>query len=443
MAITVTRTRVFVFLSILAFILFTYESFFQLFKLTPLYNLIWKDSNRPKQFPCVWKNEREMKPPLQLPQCLWRWRNETQTKVRQDTSSYLSQFLESHQEKSCSDGSSKQGFIAMKEWYHQPHFGGQYFFYISLMLWQDFIFESQSCLKYFMFEEESVTFWGQYLEDKPTWAIQMLNIMKDTLGQHVVSSSCAIKNHGVKKIDIKRVHNWFIHPSDAYWLGSTIMKEGNVCESVQGQAATLIAKPTLQFTLLQRAWARKILNSNEINALLSTFTLAHHGTGIKSTINYTSVNFETETLPLQVQKMRETDIVLTVHGAGVTNVAFMKPCSIAIEIVPFALGIPPNDHYFGALARSADVLHYSWIAEKHNSVLIPDAKLAGGWKCKPLYNPLPKDMYEAHTKCYNDKYCRACCKLTTITVNTTTLSTVLTKALNDRALCLKDHPLYK
>jgi len=37
----------------------------------------------------------------------------------------------------------------------------------------------------------------------------------------------------------------------------------------------------------------------------------------------------------QVRDMRRTDIVIAPHGAGQTNVAFMRPCSILIEVTPF------------------------------------------------------------------------------------------------------------
>ena len=121
----------------------------------------------------------------------------------------------------------------------------------------------------------------------------------------------------------------------------------------------------------------------------------------------------------------------------------MRPCSVAIEVVPFGLELPPNSHYFGALARSADVLHYSFVAEKHNSKLLLGAATSGGKDCRPIYNTLSSDMYAAFRECYANKYCKACAKITAITINTTTLAGVLRQATADRAACLRSHPLYR
>lgn len=44
--------------------------------------------------------------------------------------------------------------------------------------------------------------------------------------------------------------------------------------------------------------------------------------------------------------MRSTDILVTVHGAGETNMAWMKPCSVVLEVFPWAFYYD----YFGSLA---------------------------------------------------------------------------------------------
>jgi Glycosyltransferase 61 len=430
-----TRWRVFVAISVLVIVLISSHIFLYISRALHFWD--------PPRVPCVWRHEVGPVPTIVVPHHLARWRNATQTKVRQETEEYLKSFLSSGQHESVCNAGSTLGFGAKREPYHQPHFAGQFFFYVSLMLWQNFIFDSQSCLRQFLVEEESVTFWGHYLEDKPTWSVQMLNALKPSFGDHFLASTgCAASKHNVPAISIPKGHDWFIHPSDAYWLGSTIIREKDPGADSQGKSASLIAKTKLQFTVLQRAWARKILNPDEIEHTLQGYAKsADNAKGIS--FNFTSVNFENTQLPAQVDRMRTTDVMITVHGAGVTNVAFLKPCAIAIEVMPFGLGIPPNSHYFGALARSADVLHYSWIAQKQHSNLIPEPKLSGGKDCRPIYNPLPDDIEAAHKKCYEDKYCRACCKLTAITVDTGILQDVLKKALVDRETCLRTHPLYQ
>lgn len=49
----------------------------------------------------------------------------------------------------------------------------------------------------------------------------------------------------------------------------------------------------------------------------------------------TMLVFENMTVDEQVRDMRRSDIVIAAHGAGQTNVAFMRPCSILIEITPY------------------------------------------------------------------------------------------------------------
>ena len=149
---------------------------------------------------------------------------------------------------------------------------------------------------------------------------------------------------------------------------------------MQGQSRALIHKPTLQFTLGQRKWARKFTNVPEMQSAIRNFqssTNAHN-----TTFNVSVVDFEGMSLIQQIKLMRATDVIISVHGAGLTNIAFMKPCSIIIEVMPFGLDIPRPDLYFKKLAASVDVLHYFWTADKQDTTLMPGATVAG--KCKYL-----------------------------------------------------------
>lgn len=398
-----------------------------------------------KRVPCVWRNDplTPKKGPvphitIDLPSCLLRWRNESINEVRDATKVYYDEWMKSGQYESVCKSGGALGFGAKREPFHQPHFAGQYFFYLSLMLWQDVIFQGKMCLRHFLVEEQSVEFWTGVLEDKQTWPIQVMHYMDNAIAvNHLGATSCALEKHKVPQIAIPKKHDWFFHGSDAYWLGSTLMREKDPCQSVVGSSAALASRVHLQFTMLQRAWARKILNPDEVISTLKSLN--------SNTVNFNTsiVNFEDAKIDHQVRVIRDSDFVLSVHGAGMTNIAFLKPCSVAIEIMPFALGIPPNIHYFGALARSTGALHYTWVAQKDHSPLIPDAFLDGGYDCRPLYNPLPNDVFKAMQTCYDNKYCRACCKLTTIHVDAPTLQDVVKKALVDRQTCIRSHPLYK
>ena len=53
--------------------------------------------------------------------------------------------------------------------FHQPWWGGLFFYYVSMMLWQDFIFEKKSCIRYLLVDDEAPTVWSGVLGDAPTW----------------------------------------------------------------------------------------------------------------------------------------------------------------------------------------------------------------------------------------------------------------------------------
>jgi hypothetical protein len=187
--------------------------------------------------------------------------------------------------------------------------------------------------------------------------------------------------------------------------------------------------------------SRRILNEVDLKTTLDKLALEPFAKGRK--FNFTASLFEDTSVASQVETMRGTDVFLSIHGAGFTNVVFMRPCSVSIEVVPFGYGLPPNNLFFAAAAKSVDVFHYTWIAEQHNTFLNVGARLGGGKDCRPRYNKLPSDVYEGFFACYNDKYCKACSKMTKIIVNTTRFSDVMRRALVDRDECIRNHPFYK
>jgi len=383
-----------------------------------------------------------------LPKCLAKWRNESIPEVIEYSKEYREAWR-SQNETICKNG--RYSHLAMAtsgDPQHFPHFAIEYFTYISLLLWQDVIFQGQSCLRHYLVDEEAIEFWTNILQGKQTWVVQLLRITSGLISMdHLASTRCAIEQHNVHVMQMpskKRI--WFFHGSEATWLGSAILGEQDACASVMGTRASRLAKSTLIVTMLQRDWARSLLNPNEIIQALDTISTkldaSHGGKDSGVQFNASVVNFEGMHLQDQVRITRDSDIVLSVHGAGLTNWGFLRPCAIAIELLPLGLGTPPNDHYFGVLVNRVGAMHYSWTESKSNSPLVSNAWLDGGYDCRKLYNPLPDDASKSVEKCWPNKYCRACSRLATVRVNTTTLGVVLKKALTDRQTCLKTHPLY-
>ena len=384
--------------------------------------------------------------PIELPTCLQKWHDASRSRVRKETQQFLTEYTASRQEQHCVVGHA-QAVYEPGDPFHQPWWGGLFFYYVSMMLWQDFIFEKKSCIRYLMLDEEAPTLWSGVLHNAPTWTAQTANRLKPYMGEYMVTKTCAVGQHHVHALNVtkftdenKNRSGWFIDGSDAYWLGSALLREADPCAGVQGRARQLLQKSSLEFTLVQRKWARRFTNVDSMLASVRRFSSLPHAHN--TTFNVSVVDFEGLSMLQQVQAMRATDVIISVHGAGLTNIAWMRPCSVVIEVMPFGLDIPREDLYFKKLANSVDVLHYFWTADKDKTSLMPGANVAGGRDCKKRYNFISADPEKGYHECYFDKYCRACAKLTALAAEPAFIEDRLTHAIRDRKQCIKHHPLY-
>ena len=183
---------------------------------------------------------------------------------------------------------------------------------------------------------------------------------------------------------------WFHHPADAHYL-SSIVSHTDPCE-LHGRAHHMLNQ-TIRITILNRYVAlsppcvhctsthttlilthiyvallcgrrsdRRLINYDKlgavvkrVNAILSLAQAGHpplvftqksilssttdeissssssSGVTSKDSTPY-SFDFEGNTFREQVSIMRATDILLTVHGAAETNIAWMHPCSVVLEV---------------------------------------------------------------------------------------------------------------
>ncbi len=126
------------------------------------YTVIKKE--KPKMS-CIWQSDPEPFEPIKLPSCIQKWHDASKPRVRAETQLFLKEYLEKNEDKNC-QGGRLQGIREPGDPFHQPWWGGLYFYYISMMLWQDFIFESKSCVRYLMIDEDATTLWPALLEDQ-------------------------------------------------------------------------------------------------------------------------------------------------------------------------------------------------------------------------------------------------------------------------------------
>lgn len=234
------------------------------------------------------------------------------------------------------------------------------------------------------------------------------------------------------------LHRWFFHPSDAVWLTSRLF---NMDPCVYYGLAKDVLKRPLRAATLQRREFREMLNVPAVREVIQTVA---NPSGVDEFL------FDELTMLEQARLMLDTDLLVTIHGAGETNVAFMRPCSIVLEVCPFGYcdaGVH-QDTYFGSLALSADVIFYRWTEAKRNCVMSRDQYTGGGVltgnrrRCWGIYEALPDDLAKGGEMCMPSKFCRACSRTTNVLVNTTMLAELLLVALRRRETCIRSHPLY-
>ena len=62
-----------------------------------------------------------------------------------------------------------------------------------------------------------------------------------------------------------------------------------------------------------------------------------------------NITFEHLDVPSTVRYMAMTHVLVSVHGAGMTNMMFMNPGSAVVEIIPFPLcSCRSPDYFYGA-----------------------------------------------------------------------------------------------
>jgi len=304
--------------------------------------------------------------------------------------------------------------------------------------------------------------------------------------------------------------SWFAHGSDALYLGS-ILRHSDPCELI-GQASVLLKKP-LNLLILNRRDDRRLANIKEILSAVSIvavqnsvtiqplYTNATTSTTVQGSQQH-HVNeflFEGVSLREQAETMYSADIIITTHGAAETNLAWLKPCSIVIEIY----GYPFFELYFKGLSEVLNLVHYWW--QEPSERVIPASSPIGSTNCareriiERIIDKVHNELYQEQVsssnnpsnanvntnlrrsqlhittpnfgqieyyssnsnsnsivdrtgtevdsivtqRCMHDSKCRSCSRGNKeISVTTSYLQSILTLALRDRQQCIQNHPFY-
>lgn len=396
-----------------------------------------------------------------------------------------------------------------------------------------------TCVRTLLISDHS-PFWEAPL-DTHSWMRNMVDSVDNYLGiQSIQSPKClARKTHAPIKFLLSnaRQETWFLHPSDSLMLTSIILKRSPCL--YRNQAVALLQEP-ITIALIGRSGTRRFMNEPETMAFLQSLStnsfeltypsgeqravviqvLTSWSSDVPITIKNSSkvftanhdmllsgpsvmlnstepnqqqlrslsnvkpvpqkaIHFEKLTFRQQVAMMHSVDVAIAVHGAGETNIAFMKPCSVVIEIFPNGFYIP---NYFRSLAMKAGLLHYSWQESVENTIrtksfqersyckdIITDLyhkrfqlqlnhsdpsntnqnyheriQLQTPSKTTTVENPMDKDHDEQLLfACFQNGKCRSCAREADgVLVNHAILRSILQQAIQDRINCIAEHPYY-
>ena len=214
--------------------------------------------------------------------------------------------------------------------------------------------------------------------------------------------------------------------------------------------------------IINRLKTRRMTNVNHLFQEISEMNVG----------NVSTTQFEDKSFIQQARMLYESDIVITVHGAALTNTIFMKPCSIVIEASPWLY----DSKYFESLAKNADLLYYGWmegplssapntltrsyiqgmrcrgILKKHNETAMDLMIKEGseGMKLQHTEKHVVNDSISIpntlsaikHIYC-EDNECRSCAKDMDIIMSLYRTRNTLKQALMERKQCIINHPLYQ
>lgn len=419
---------------------------------------------------------------------------------------------------------------------HFPHFGSLYFKFISFALLAydslgDYYELCGYSIQHLLIDEKvSYRFWrAEAIRNQ--WVYHLVkavdthwkadtisplscvnSVSRGAIGNNSIpssstsSSSTSSSYNTIVHTDWFDSMSWFAHGSDALYL-SSIIRHSDPCELL-GQGSMLSQKP-LNLLILNRRDDRRLMNIDNIVSTVSsvakelsiTIRLLQSSNATTNSYSHNNNNkhhineflFEGVSLQQQAETIYSSDIIITTHGAAETNLAWLKPCSIVIEIY----GYPFFELYFKGLAEVLNLVHYWWqeptehvvpalnrigstdcILERiidhiaddvHNQLQASHISNSNSNKLQNLESKLhittpnfgQTEYYSSSTstiegvdnrtkvdsvitqRCMHDVKCRSCARGNSeIIVTTKYLHSILIKAINDRQQCIKSHPFY-
>jgi hypothetical protein len=396
--------------------------------------------------------------------------------------------------KSINDLDLRRGFVSIKRdssllqyLHHIPHLSEAYFNFFSLFLWSCELsfngdIESKTDIDPLVFptsslngeeakgvvivklriHESSKQFWTmKYDSASHIWIKDLTDIVDNALSEKTIECSSCHKAKTLRTNQIGEdnkiegnskyvevggsVTNWFLRPSDALILGSLILKEdpckyrGASKKQLLLESSTVTQRRSIKLGILNRKNDRILENTKEI---MQADLRQNRSFSISQFI------LDDKKLVEQVTIIRKLDILLTVHGAGVTNIAWLRPCSIVLEVFPYGYYIP---NYFGTLAEKSGSIYFSWESSLKNTK--QKLLLLERPHCQKIFDTLEKKVLDQNRDrntttvrirysdlCFEDDLCRSCSRgAEGVTVDIPYLQNILPHLLEKRIKCISEH----
>ena len=396
--------------------------------------------------------------PLQHGKCLQKW---IQTKGFNESKAYIKKKFKKYEkslfvtdrkgQKRCSKSFNLKFSAPNRERIFNifPQFSQIYFRYYSILLWERIVYnlDIDSCQHPLQVGWGVEKFWNE-MDQLSSWHRLFVHRLNSAVGFNTIDSN--IDDYFVSSPLIKLHRGFFLHPADAIQFSSLFLGK-DVCDDIVKREKKFAP---VKVVIFNRLMGKKIMNVQNITELFSK-TLNHSSASSLYNVKEVAHHyFEHVPFREQVSLLYESDVVIAVHGAGLTNLVFMKPCSIVIEVTPWLSNITmlsDNPAY-----RRADVSLYSWEESPQNSIFNPALWYNFGLGDCEQFLLVYKRMYDSghftgeqlNNLCARDgraggASCSGCLKkVEGLKLSLEKLKEIFPVALKDRERCIQSHPFY-
>ena len=383
-----------------------------------------------------------------IPQCLRAWaeRDRAQVQAQLVDRGFTLRLPPPPQQKEASCQKRAAVYIAsyrslLRYLHHMPHFCEVYFNFYSLLIWQDMVLEER-CIHSFIVDDSISSYWQKSPYDADAeWMGDLVKIVdRQWSTKSVISDSCPwlqapvapaananANASGRATANVVRgaLHGWFLHPVDAVMLQAAVLGE-DPCDPTNRAALT---DPSVAVLVLSRKSNRRLMHAE----ILAEFLRAKPSVKAVSVVAFGG---GPGSLQHQARLLHGASVLIATHGAGNTNMAFMRPCSVIIELFPALFFIPG---YFGSLAQRAGLLHFPMQAAANASHFLTPLRR----ECKQAFLRAGQSQGDASAECFQDAVCRRCARsVDLIEIDFERLGLLLDKALEARSRCLADSLYY-